>query len=513
MRVENSIKNAIVSSVMNIITILMGFIFQKIFVITLGKEYLGINGLFNNIISILSIVELGFGSAIVYHLYKPIVEKNYKLINMFIRFYRKTYNIIAFIILLLGLALMPFLKGIVGPTTIDANIYIIFLLFLLDVVSSYLLTYKRSILYANQKTYISNFIHIGYVLLLNIVGMIILLTSHNYIFYLIIKIFFRLLENVVTTIYVNKKYIYLRNKVSEPLPSDVKSDILKKVKGLLFHKIGSSIVFGSDNIIISKIFGLITVGLYSNYYMIFNAISTLLYQIFISITASVGNLLVEDNVEKSYNIYKKLLFINSWIYCFAGTCILLVIQPFIKIWLGNDFLLSNFVLIILVFNFYIQGLRKTSITFKEAAGIFYEDRFIPLIEALLNIVTSIVFAKIFGLAGVFIGTICSVMIWFLYSYPIVCYKKLFNRSYFQFLTEHARYIAISVFAFFISFLIVSILNINNLIISIIVNLVISCVLVNVIYYVIFRNYEEFKYYINILKKIIKKIGNMKIVKE
>ena len=502
MRSSNSIKNAIVAIGMNLIVMLVGFIAQKIFIVTLGNEYLGLNGLFSNILSMLSIVELGFGNAIIYHLYKPVADNDERKIAILISFYKRVYSIIAIIIFILGLAIMPFLTYIVGEVSIEGSIHFLFLLALLDIVASYLLTYKRSTLYANQKNYIINIIHILYTISMNVCEIVLLLLFKNYVLYLIIKILFRILENIIINIIVNKMYPFLKKKTNETLDNETKDDIYTKVKGLLFHQIGSSLVLSTDNIIISKFLGVVTVGLYSNYNMIISAITNLLGQVFTSITSVVGNLLIEKNKEKSYKIYNSMLFINSWLYCFCGACLLCLMQPFITLWIGQDYLLSYGVLIALVVNFYIQGMRKTSNTFKEAAGIFYEDRFVPLIESAINIIASIILVKILGLIGVFIGTILSSLILFLYSYPIFVYKRLFNKKYSDFIKNHLKYLIISIFTVVITALVINQINISNLFITLLVNAIICCIVPNLIYILLFFRTEEFKYYLNLLKQLL-----------
>lgn len=498
MRLINSIKNAIIAFIMNCITIIIGFIAQKIFVTTLGNEYLGINGLFSNILSMLAVIELGFGSAIICNLYKPIAQNNIKVINILMSFYKKIYRIIAIIILILGILVMPFLKHIVGDVNIKENIALLFFLALMDVVFSYMLTYKRSILYADQKSYIINMVHIIYTILLNCTQILFLYITHNFVFYLVIKIIFRILENIVITIFANKMYPYICEKTKERISKELKNDIYKKVKGLVFHRIGSAFVLGTDNIIISKFLGVITVGLYSNYSMIINAVTNLLGQIFSSITAVIGNLLIENNVEKSYDIYKKMLLLNSWIFAWASTSIFCVIQPFISLWLGESYLISIYVVAVLVLNFYITGMRKTSNTFKEAAGIFYEDRFVPIIESIINIVFSVILVKALGLIGVFIGTTISSLVLFLYSYPVLVYKRLFKRAYSNFILEHFKYMMISILGVVISMFICNLIIINSLLIKISIYIVISFIVPNLLYYIIFRKTKEFMYYKNIL---------------
>lgn len=504
MRSTNSIKNAIIATIMNLVTIVIGFIAQRIFIQTLGTEYLGINGLFTNILSMLGIIELGLGSAIIYHLYKPIAEEDEEKIKSLLLFYKVGYRVIGFIIAIIGLLIIPFLHFIVGEVTISENIIYIYLLFLMDIVASYLLTYKRSILYANQKTYIVNLVHIGYLVVMNVTQLAILILTKNYILYLWIKIVCRILENVIITIIANHKYPYIKDKQAKPLDKKVRKSIFTKVKGLVYHKIGSFVVLGSDNIIISTFLGVVTVGLYSNYNLIIQALNNLFSQVFNSITASVGNLLVESDKKKSYAVYKNILFFNSWMYAFASTGLLCVMEAFVKVWIGSEFLLPFGVLIALVINFYCQGMRKTSNTFKEAAGIFYEDRFVPLWESLLNIVASVMLVKIFGLIGVFIGTIISTFVLFFYSYPKFVYKPLFERTYVQYIKDYIPYLISTILSVIVTYLIISWIQVTNPILQIVVNVILVCMIPNMIHLLLFYKTEQFKYYKELFIKFIKK---------
>ena len=499
MRASYTIKNAIVAMIMNLITILVGFVAQKIFIQVLGTEYLGINGLFSNMISMLSIVELGLGSAIIYNLYKPIYENDKSKIQSLMLFYKSSYRKIAIIVAIIGLAIIPFLGSIVGTVSIKESIVLIYLLFLMDTVASYLLTYKRSILYADQKTYITNIVHIGYIIVMNIFQIIILYITKNYILYLLIKIIFRILENLVITIIANKKYPYITEKDIKEIDKNTRKGIYTKVKGLLVHKIGGIVVLGTDNIIISKFLGVTTVGLYSNYNLIIQALTNLFTQVFNSITASVGNLLVEKNASKSYKIYKNMIFANSWMYTFASTGLLCVIEPFIKVWIGEQFLLPRTVLIVLVINFYMQGMRKTSTAFKEAAGIYYEDRYVPILESVINIVASVILVNILGLEGVFLGTIISTFILFFYSFPKFVYKPLFERTYYEYLIDYIPYVIITIISIVCTNLLISNIIIENVFIQIIINGIFVCIIPNLIYLLTFIKSEELKYYFNLIK--------------
>lgn len=501
MRTANSIKNVITSIISSIMTILFGFITQKVFLHILGIEVLGINSLFNSIISMMAIAELGFGISILYNLYKPIVENDKEKIKSLMNLYRKSYYAIAGIIFLIGLCLLPFLKNIVGETNVQLNLNIIFMLFIMDCIASYLLSYKRSLLYANQKNYIIDLVHILYILILNISQILILYITKSYILALILKIMCRFIENILISKIVNRRYPFIKEKQVEKLDKNVLDDIKKKIKSLLYHRIGGIVVLGSDSIIITKFLGVAQMGLYSNYNTVLSAISSLLTQTFNGLTASVGNLLTTENEEKTYQVYKKISFMNFFIYSIATIGIYNCIQPLITIWLGKQYLIDKLVLLVIAINFYLQGQRNTMNTFKNAAGIFYEDRYIPIVEAATNLIFSIIFVIFFKLAGVFMGTIVSVLVLFLYSYPKYVYKPLFKKRRIEYIKETFKYFFIMILTGLITNIIISQLNFENIYIQFLVNVVICIAFTLITYTVIFYKSEEFKYYLNIIKKM------------
>lgn len=504
-RTSNSIKNTSASIISNAITILLGFFVQTVFIKTLGKEYLGINSLFSNIVSMLSVAELGIGSAIIYNLYEPIANGNKEKIKSLMQFYKRTYHIIAIVVFMIGILIIPFLNKIIGKTTIEyKEILIIYLLFISDATISYLLSYKRSIFYASQKNYYVLLIHIFSITLTDILQIILLLKTKNYYIFLIVKNIFRLLENIIITFLANRKYVYINEKCQK-LDNDTKNDIVKKVKALFFHKIGTFVVSGTDNILISIYFGVGIVGLYSNYRLILSAIVTLIGQCFSNLNASIGNLLIENNKEKNYAIYRKINFLNFWISSFSSIAILCLMEDFIKIWVGTEYLLPFSVLVALCINNYWQTMRGTIAAFKEAAGIYYEDRFVPLIESLVNIIFSIIYIYIAGIAGVFIGTIISNFVLYLYSYPKLVYSKIFNKRYRDYMYEIFKYFFIALVTGFITYFIVKGVVINNEILKFLIDIIICLIIPNVIYVIIFNKTEEYEYFKKLLKKIKDKL--------
>lgn len=494
MRTKKTIRNSLVSLLVSTLTIIIGLFAQRVFISTLGTEYLGINGLFTSIVSMLALVELGLGSAIYYHLYKPISDGDTAKVRSLVNFYKKGYRLIAIVVFFLGILVVPFLSGIVGDAGINESIYLIYLLFLLDVVFSYLLTYKRAVLYVDQNNHIISTVHLGYLIALNALQIIVLLTTGDFYLYLVLRIIMRLAENIVLNIITNRKYPYLKGKIVSALDPATKSDIFKKVRGLSFHKVSTYIVLGTDNIIISVFLGVATVGLYSNYLLVTTAIVMLISQAFTAITASVGNLLVNVNHKKTFEVYKKLRLGNFWLACFAATSLLVIMDSFITLWIGTQYLLPIGVLVAISLNLYITLMRSSLSSFKEASGIFHEDRFVPIVESIANFVLSIVFLKIFGLAGVFLGTACSTLILHLFSYPKYVYTPLFKQDLGQYYRQFIGYFVLALTVSGTTFAISRTIDLESTFATFIVNILLCLLIPNAILLLVFKNSAEFKYY-------------------
>lgn len=506
MRTDYSIKNSITSFVSNIISFIFLFISQTIFIKIMGIEYTGLNGLFSNILTLLNLFELGIGSAITFHLYKAIAKDDKEKIKTLMKFYNKAYNIISLCILSIGLIITPFIKIIVKDVSIDINIYMIYILFLVSTVSTYILAYKRNLLYAYQKNYILNNIHVGYLVILNILQLIIIYITKNYYLYLIIKIICILGENIFINKIVNKEYKYLLDKDVKRIDKKTTNSIISRVKALFIHKVSGFITYSTDNILISYFFGLTTVGLYTSYYYIINAIDILFRGVIASSGASVGDLLVIKDYNKRFEVFKKIRFINFWISIFTSICLLFLIEPFIKLWLGNKYLIGRSVLIVLIINYYLGMMRTVFNIFKDAAGIWVEDRIVPIIQAISNIVLSIIFLRIFGLSGVFLGTIISSLIVWVYSYPKFVYKKLFNKNYVCYYLELIKEIVIFCIICIITYFCIKLFNFDNLIIELVIKGIICLLLPNILLYILFRNSFEYKYFVYLLKV---RIGGVK----
>lgn len=506
MRTINSLKNVIIAMVCNTITLLINFFTQKLFISNLGIEYSGLNSVFSNIISMLSITELGIGTAIIYHLYKPISETDINKIKPLMHFYKKAYRIIAFVVFIIGIMILPFINKFVDSSIITENVYIVYLLFLMDSVISYTATYKRSIIYANQKNRIVDLIHLEYVVVMNFVQILILIYLKNYILFLLIKVVCRIIENIIISIVANKMYPFLLDKTNRKIDDSTKKDIVKKVKAQIFHCIGGYIVLGTDNILISKFLGLSIAGMYGNYMLIVNAANTILSQIFNAITASVGNLIIENDYNNSYKVYKRINFFNFFIYGLVATVFYFAINDFILIWLNNsEFIFSDIVILLFSINLYMQGMRKTMQVFATAAGICHENRFVPLIEASINIIVSIIMLKYFGIIGVILGTIVSTFVLYFYSFPKYIYSPLFNKQKINYIKEFISLTIVAISNFIINFIINEFIVINNLYISFVVHTSVCILITMIFYYLVFKRDEYFLYAKNMIAERFNKL--------
>ena len=506
-RTKNSARNVIVGIVLNVLTILVGLVTQRIFLRILNTEYLGLNSLFSNILTMLSVAELGITNAVIFSMYKPLAEGDQKTIRALLRFYRKWYTVIGCIILVLGLIILPFVPAIVGEQSLDINLYVIYAISLADIVLSYYLGYKRSIIIAAQQNYILDLVQIGYILSLSVFQMLALFLTKNYYIYLIVRLTLRVLQNVGIIIIANKKFPYITKPNPPELDEKMQKSIFKKIKGLVYHKIGGFIVLGTDNIIITTFLGLAVNGLYASYYLIISALQTIIMQCITVTTASVGNLLVKSDIKKQFEVFRRIRFINFCLATVGSAGLLTVMSNFIEIWLGPEYVLGMSVLAALTLNFYFYVMRPSLAVFKEAAGIFHEDRFIPIIESVLNIVVSIVLVKLIGLPGVFIGTFVSGLALYCFSYPKFVYHGIFKRSYRSYAFETIGYSLAAGIICCVTFYIAK--GFSHMMwlegIGVLIsNIIISIVVPTIIILAVFANSDEMKYCRDLLKHFIKR---------
>ena len=443
MRLENSARNIKIAWMMQMIHLFGQFISRTVIIMVLSVEYVGLSGLFNNVLTMLSLAELGIGEAIVYSLYKPIAKGNIKDINAIMAFYQKVYVTIGTFITVAGIALTPFIEFFIEGSSDIPQLHLIYILYVLSSSVSYFFSYKSAFIRANQKNYIVN-INYEVFNIVSIVGRsLLLIVNRNYIMYMVLKIVFNFLQNVSITIIANKKYPYLRQKNRGKIPKEIFDEIKKNTAAMVLHKIGTIIVFATDNVIISKFLGLVSVGMYSNYYTLTSAITTFANKFFPAISASVGNMAVSESVEKQENILFNVLFVNFWMYTFICCGLFALLNPFIGgVWLGEEYVFGMMTVFLIVIKNYLTGMRKTPQTFKNAKGLYWQNKYMPIYESIINLVSSIIFVKMFGVAGVLLGTILSSLLTCVWIEPYVLYKYGFEKSPLQYAKKYIKYMFI-----------------------------------------------------------------------
>jgi O-antigen/teichoic acid export membrane protein len=467
-------------------------------------EYLGVNGLFSNVLSFLALTESGVGVAMAYSLYQPIADNKKSKISGLMNFYKKIYVVIASGVGVLGLILVPVLPYLVKESSFSNNqILIFYLFFLADNIASYFLAYKTTFLNANQENYIVTLIRTIVMCAGIVVKSIVLIVTGNFLLYLTITIITTIMNNLVVSSYVTRKYPYIHGGEEKPSDED-KKQLVKNIKGLFLHKIGAFAVFGTDNIIISMFISLKTTGIYSNYSLIFSQLNSIASQIFNALIPSMGNYIaVSTNKKAIYSMYKNILCLNFLLYGFFTSVLACVIQPFMKWWIGTEGLLAQGVVYLLLIDFYLKGMRNTTQIVKTAGGIFYEDRFSPLIEAVVNLVISIVLVNKIGIAGVFIGTIVSGLIAPFWITPYYLYKDLLEVPFREYFKDMLGYFLLLMVSVIVGLRISKMAFVDISFLSIIIQVLIISLFDIVFYCLILHKKNEFKYLLSKVKISLK----------
>ncbi|WP_313630828.1 lipopolysaccharide biosynthesis protein [Enterococcus devriesei] len=498
-RSKNTFRNMFTGLSTQIINNIFQFICRTVFIETLGKEYLGLSGLFINILQILNLAELGFASTIMYTLYGAIYSKDEKKINSLMTFFKKVYLLVGIVILIIGLGLMPFLNFIVKDVSNNINIHFYFFIYLVQAIVSYFFfAYKSVLLEADQKRYVADIYTFFTNVLMNILQIISLIVFKSFSIYICISIFTTILKNILISISVDKKYPYIKNK-SERLSSIEEKGILKKVYAMGLYKISDVIVNSTDTIIISSFISVSLVGIYSNYMMIFGVIRLVIANVFNSFTASVGNLLVSGYREYNEFIFRCINFINFWITGICSVCFLILFQDFIYLWIGNTYLLNYSTVFILVINFMTIYLYNAVKTYKDATGLFEKGKYRPVFTSLLNLILSIYLANEYGISGIFLGTIVARMstTWWFDAWLI--YKYTFSMSPKNYFLRYIRSVIIILVSYYITKIITDLfhgISWTNLILKLIIVLLTT----NSIYFLLFYRSEEFKYLLQKVRK-------------
>ena len=507
MRIKKSFLNASTSTFIYAIRAILLFVVRIVFVKTLGKIYLGVDSLFTNILTVLSIADLGISTAINYCLYKPLSDKDYKRVSTIMSFYKKVYNILGVGVLIAGLLVIPFLQFIVRENV--ENLYLIYLIYLFTTVITYFISYKDALLNVDQNYYKSSLIMGSTFIIMYILRILFLYLIPNFIIFALIQFIMIVIQRILVNRYITKKYNFINFKSKDELSKEEQKEIFFNVKSLFINKVGGFLVNGTDNIIISSLknLGVGVVGVYANYYSITGMLDTVLTKAISSITSSFGDLAVNEDRKVQENVLDMIQFASFFIFGLISIGFMFLLSLLIKICFGADFELGYYTVMVISLNFYLVGVIRPLDMVKEATGFYKQDRYANLIQAAINIALSIILGKIYGLFGVVLATLLSTLLVPLWNRPYITYKYVFNKKPFKFLLKQALYFISVAFAYIIIFCIIKGISFNNNVLLFMIKGIVISILYFVIITIIYGRTKEYKFFI---KKIL---GVLRIKKD
>lgn len=500
-RTKNASRNVISAFFNRIILYVLTFVSRRLFIHYIGIEYLGINGLFSNILTLLSMADLGIGTALNISLYKPIAEDDTKKISEILSYFSKLYIYIGISVGIIGFSFTPFLKYIINLDKPIPNIQLIYAIIIIKNIFSYVYVYKSSIIYADQKNYIINKVDTIISLIRAIVQIVIIVILHNYILYILTDSISVLIKNIIISSHADKLYPFIKQK--ERLPENEKKIILSDVFSLFFYKVSFALLNGTDSIIISIIIGTIAVGLYSNYLMITEAIETFISLFFNSLIASIGNIVAKEKKENGFKAYKVLQLLSNWISALVVCELFILFQNVVSLLFGQNLLMDNLTVIAIVLNVYFSICMRPVWTFREGTGMYSYIRYIMLCTATLNIVLSVLLGKWIGVAGVIFATSISKLLTYFWYEPKVLFNKFFGISVKYYYKTYILNLCLTAGCLVLCMLFTSFIP-DVGITTILIKSIIIVFLVSLIYFIIYHRDSEFKKLYSAFMGILKK---------
>lgn len=500
-RLKNSALNFASGFAGRVLTILLNFIVRTIFIHCLNEAYLSVNGLYSNILTVLSLAELGFGSAMVYRMYAPVAVNDYQKTAALLHFYKKIYAIIGVVIFGLGLCVIPFMDYIIKDKPDVPGLTLYYVLFLINTTVSYwFASYKSSVLYADQKEYVKTNAQNATAILQSILQIVLLLIFRKYLLYLLVQLDCNIFLNLYVAHLVDKRYPELKKHRDARLSIEERGQIKKDAEALVLSRFGHVVLNGTDNIIISAVVGVLWVGRLSNYSLICDSITGVLCQITAAITGSLGNFFATEDKRAGYALFQKVEFLNFWLYGFSFVALVTLLDPFVQLWAGGRFVLGLSISAAIAINFFVAGYMNTLWVFRSTLGLFKQGKFRPILVAVLNIVLSIVLGKLWGVFGVLFATFLSRASISLWYDPIVLHKYGFGVSCKPFFLRYLKRILLLA-AVSLAMLAVRsvILPAEATILRFAAMTAITAVAPNAVFWLAYRRCDEYAYFKSVVK--------------
>ena len=502
-RSKNAGRNLIFGILLKIYQVFIPFILRTAMIYFMGVEYLGLNSLFSSILQVLNLTELGVGSAMVFSMYRPIAEDDTETICALMRLYKNYYRIIGLVIAVIGVVLTPFIPFLIeGDLPEGLNIYVLYLLNLGATVLSYwLFAYKNALFQAHQRVDVISKINLITNSVQYLIQLLVIIFTQNYYLYIIVMLVTQAATNIITGIAASSKYPDYQAKGK--LPRASVKEINQRIRDLFTSKIGGVVVSSADTVVISAFLGLSVLAVYQNYYFILTSIIGFVAVVFQACTAGIGNSIILESAEKNYSDLKTFTFLISWIAGFCTCFFLCLYQPFMEIWVGKDLMLNFTAVICFCVYYFIYEINQLLNTYKDAAGIWHEDRFRPLITAVANLTLNLILVQFWGIYGVLLSTVLSMLFvgmpWLLHNLFTVLFERSRMSGYVKMLFKYTFIVAIScVFCYALSS-VVNFTAFGNLV----YRAVVCCVIPNLLYFVVYHKTVEFAQCVQLVDKMTK----------
>lgn len=504
-RTQNSFRNVAFGLGSQGIELILKFIGRSIFIKYLAIEYLGVNGLFGELLTMFSLAELGIGTAIGFELYQPLREGNTKRIAALMKLYQKTYIGIGIFIAIVGLALVPFLNTIVkDPGAVQDDLLFIYLFYLFNVVITYFYSYKSTLLVCDQKNYIVQTVKEISNTIRTIFQVAALVAFRNFYLYLAVESVCIFANNFIVSLIVDKTYRYVkRQRNEETLDKTSIKAIITNIKALSITKVNTILVNSTDNMLMSMICGIAKTGLYSNYVMFTTIINTVLSQLFGNLYPSIGNLNAEGDVDKSKFVFRSINLLSFWLYSFASIGVFVLINDVITVWIGEQYLLSTITVIVIAANIYIKGMQNSVWIFKDAYGLFRYGQYMTFVTAFLNIGLSIWFGRLWGIVGILLATAVARLATNVWYDSFMLFKHGFRSSVTRYYVEYIGYGVLAILTTAVTYLAVGFIQATGFW-GLVFKFIATCIIPNVVYFFVFFKTQRFAYVKDRVLSVVRK---------
>lgn len=481
------------------VSVLFVFATRSVFAYCLPMEYLGIENLFSNVLTILSLADLGIGSAITFALYKPIAENDQELIKSLMRLFKRVYITVGCAVALLGFAIAPFLELFIKDATNISDLQFYFLFFVANTAVSYFFSYKGTLIYAYQKNYIVMILQYGFKVIMCVAQIGVILLLHSYTLFLLCMFASTLIQNIAIAHQANKMFPFLKEREVKPLPRSTLIDIGKNTFALMLHRIAGVAATPASSVIVSTFVGINAVSVYGNYLLLLNSLQGIMTKVFDSIQASVGNMGATEDDERQYRVFEGALFVNAILYSVIYGAVLCSIQPFVSMWLGEQYVLGCDTAILMVLWYFCLGMRAAVQAFTSAYGLFWRSWYKAIVETVFLLTTSLALVQVWGINGVVIAGIASAL---LISTPIevfVLYKYGFHRTCRRFIIQAAGYYSVACLSATAAYAICSLIGLEG-IFAILVNALIGSGVAAALYYLVYSKSMQYAYFRSMIQR-------------